>query len=187
MQKYSCFNGQSFSDVCLNTYGSLDEYVKMCNDNGLIPDNVPYSGQIVQWDETIVTDQTIFKKTTGAGITFSTQQSINNNNHFQVIGGENPKVLSVNPAPISVIGTGGQNMYVKTLSTSYTSVSGGESVITILALQGKTVTQIEREIKPLKATEFIFDYIAGTIQLVGIDPLSVSETLFILYNEIVNP
>jgi hypothetical protein len=184
MQVYKAINGQSFSDVCLNTYGTLDEYVKLLNDNNLSPNNAPYSGQSIAWDELIITDQTIYKKTTGAGTIFATLAGINNNNYFQIVGGDNPKKLPINPLPITIGGGGGgSNMYVQPLATSYTSVTGGESIITVLALQNKKVLQIEREIKPLKASEFIFDAIGATIQLVGIDPLSAGETLFILYTE----
>jgi hypothetical protein len=185
MLQYSAINGQSFSDVCLNTYGTLDDYIKMCNDNGISPNNAPYSGQDVTWDETIIADQTIYKKTTGNGIAFATLAGNNNNNYFQIIGGENPTKYAVNPAPIFIGGggSGGSNMYIKPFATSYTSSTGGETTITVLALQNKQILQVEREIKPLKASEFIFDSVAGTIQLAGIDPLSAGETLFILYTE----
>ena len=57
MRQYNCVNGQSLSDVCLNTYGTMNKYVKLLNDNGLSPNDVPNTGQIIMWDETQVLDQ----------------------------------------------------------------------------------------------------------------------------------
>ena len=68
------------------------------------------------------------------------------------------------------------------MSMFYTAI-GGETFITVIALQGMNILQIEREIKPLKNTEFIFDTVTGTIQFVGIDPLNAGENLFILYTQ----
>jgi hypothetical protein len=180
MPTYNCHSGQSFSDVCLNTYGTLDEYVKLLQDNNNTPDTAPFSNEAMLWDNTVITDQTIYKKTTGAGIVFATSFGLNNNNYFQILGTENPTVLAVNPQPINP--PGGTSMYIKSMSMFYTAV-GGETFITVIALQGMNILQIEREIKPLKNTEFIFDTVAGTIQFVGIDPLNAGENLFILYTQ----
>ena len=61
-------------DVCLNTYGSLDSYVKLLNDNGIEPDSFPESNQAVQWDNTLVVNQTIRTVTVKKNITYSTAQ-----------------------------------------------------------------------------------------------------------------
>ena len=50
MNTYFCTLGQSFSDVCLSTYKTLDDYVKLLNDNLLTPNSVPYSAQSITWD-----------------------------------------------------------------------------------------------------------------------------------------
>lgn len=189
MQQYNAINGQSFSDVCLNTYGSLDNYVRMLNDNGLTPDAYPYSGQAISWDPEVIVDQTIYKKTTGAGVKFATLVGINGNNFFQTVGGENPKVLSINPAPISIGGTGEtpNNMYIKPKETQYTSVVGGETSISLTELIGKEIVSVVKELKTLLKTQYIVGPGAGEIQLSGVDPLAPGETLFIYYNEIINP
>lgn len=180
MLVYNCQNGQSFSDVCLNTYGTLDDYVKLLEDNNVTPDSAPYSNEALNWDDSLVVDQTIYQKTTGSGVVYATNFGINNNNYFQVLGTENPTILTVNPAPI--IPAGGTSMYIKPMSLFYTAPSS-ESVITIVDLQGMNILQIEREIKPLKNTEFIFNSTTGVIEFVGIDPLAEGETLFILYTQ----
>ncbi|CAB4126253.1 hypothetical protein UFOVP153_60 [uncultured Caudovirales phage] len=179
---YKCHSGQSFSDVCLNTYGTLDKYVKMLEDNNCTPDTAPYSNEAITWDNNLVADQSVLTKIVNANITFATSFGLNNNNYFQVLGTENPTVMAVNPEPINP--PGGTSMYIKPLSLDYTA-SGGETVITIVELQGMNVQQIEREIKPLKKSEFIFDQLTGTITLVGVDPLGEGEILFILYTQTV--
>ena len=65
MTTYYAVSGQSFSDVCLNTYGTLDNYIKLLEDNNLVPDAAPYSNEAIIWNESIVKDQTTYKITTG--------------------------------------------------------------------------------------------------------------------------
>ena len=72
MKTYNCVNGQSFSDVCLNTYGTLDKYIKMLNDNSIEADNVPFSGQPINWDETVVVNQTTRTQITQNNVIFAT-------------------------------------------------------------------------------------------------------------------
>lgn len=72
MRNYKCVNGQSWSDVCLNTYGSLDYYVKMLNDNSVESDSIPYSGQLIIWDETLTVNQTVRTKVFQNNIIFAT-------------------------------------------------------------------------------------------------------------------
>ena len=161
----------------------------MLNDNGLAPDAYPYSGQVIIWDDSVIVDQSIYKKTTGAGIVFATLVGVNNNNFFQVIGGDNPQKLSVNPAPISAGGTGAtpNNMYIKLLQTHFTSVVGGETSVTLSELIGNDIVSVIKELKTLIPTQYIYTKSTGNIQLVGVDPLAPGETLFIDYNVIINP
>lgn len=72
MKTFYCENGQSWSDVCLNTYGTLDNYVKLLNDNSIESDNIPVSGQSVIWDEKVVSNQTTFTKVSQNNIIFAT-------------------------------------------------------------------------------------------------------------------
>jgi len=70
--QFNCVNGSSFSDVCLNTYGSMDYYVKLLNDNNLEPDDVPFSGQAIMWDNSLVTDEGIQQQTIANNIIYAT-------------------------------------------------------------------------------------------------------------------
>jgi hypothetical protein len=146
----------------MNTYGSLDFYVRLLNENNLSPGDVPNSSLTVIWDESLVTDQTIQQLTTKNKIKFAT-----------LMGFGTPEQIK----PI-------MSTYKDPISTSYTGTNpAGESVITIAELQGNEVVQIEKEIRPLKASEFIFDSTTGVIQLVGGLKLEQDETLFVIYKK----
>ena len=163
MRQFNCVFGSSFSDVCLNTYGSLDYYVKMLNDNGIEPDQQPYSGQPIMWDETLVTDQTVLKSINKNNIIFATLFG------YGVPQQENPITMQ----------------YKDVLHATYTATTPGETDITIVALQDNEVIQVEQETKPLVASEYTFTSSTGKIILLG-EPLALNETLFVIYKKLVN-
>jgi hypothetical protein len=157
MQQFNCVYGSSYSDVCLNTYGSLDYYIRLLNDNGLEPDHIPDSGLAVQWNETLVSNQ----------VTLTTLAS-NNTIYATLLGYGNPR--QVNP----II-----NMYVDPSNATYTATIDGETVISMPALQGATIVSVTKEIKQLVSTQYTFDPNVGTITLVGTSMVA-GETLFVL-------
>jgi len=73
MQQYSCFDGQTFLDVCLNTYGSLDYFIKLLNDNGIAPESIPQSGQIITWDNSLVENQSVLNTIKQKNVIFATK------------------------------------------------------------------------------------------------------------------
>ena len=162
MRQFNCVSGSSFTDVCLNTYASLDNYVKMLNDNGVSPDDIPHSGQQMQWDETIVVDSTVETITTKNNIIFATLN-----------GYISPE--QINPS---------MSTYKDARSISYAATNpAGETLITITALQGCEIVQIEKEIKPLRSDEFTFNQLTGVIDISMSDDgiLMENESLFIIY------
>jgi hypothetical protein len=54
----------------------MDQYVKLLNDNGLTPDSVPYSGQIVMWDDSLVSNQSIQQVQDNSGIKYATLNNV---------------------------------------------------------------------------------------------------------------
>ena len=72
MQKFNCVSGSSWLDVCLNTYGSLDYFVKMVNDNNITPELPPVSNQPVFWDNTLVENQSTSNTIKAKNIIFAT-------------------------------------------------------------------------------------------------------------------
>lgn len=161
MLEYKCTEGQSLTDVCLNTYGSMDFYVKMLNDNNLEPSTIPNSGTTIIWDETLVIDQTTQRLTAKNKIIFATL------NGFGVPEQINPDI----------------NMYKDALQAQYTATTeGGESEITIVELQGNEIIAITQEIQPLKNDAFSFSASTGKITLLKA-PLEKDTTLFVLYKK----
>jgi hypothetical protein len=72
MQNYNCVNGQGWLDVCLNTYGSLDYFIKLINDNNLTPEIPPVSNQSVVWDNSLTVNQSIRNTITSNNVIFAT-------------------------------------------------------------------------------------------------------------------
>jgi hypothetical protein len=69
--------GQNLFDVCMQTYGILDDMINLMNDNSIVwftnlgqPFNV--YGQPFNYDSTRIASSTIWNRTTGSGIVFST-------------------------------------------------------------------------------------------------------------------
>ena len=162
--QYNCIAGQSFSDVVLNTYGSMDYYVKGLNDNGFSPNDIPNTGQRFMWDNTLVKDE-------------STAILINNN--------------SVKYATLTGFGTPEQphlNMgqYYDTRAASYTATVDGETVAAIILTQGAIAVRATLEVKDLLDSEYIFNSTAGTWTLVAPKKMAKGQTLFVLYKVLVN-
>jgi len=170
---YLGIEGQSYSDIVLNTYGSLDFYAKFLDDNNLSPEDAPYSGQVFTWDETLVVNQA------------QTNSLLRNNIKFSTLSGI--PTLNQNLPPNAPPTPPNMAQTIKPIGVSYTATTDGESVVTLTELQGaESIVQIEKELKPLKTSEFVADLTAGTITLVGDKSLAAGETLFIIYNKIIS-
>lgn len=179
---FNAINGQSLADVCMNTYGTMDYFVKLMQDNNITNANqLPYTGQKFKWDETIVKDSLVQISTSNSGVKYATSAE-SNNNTFYIIGGTPTAPQPNSPSGGAALPIG---YYQKTSSTSYIATADGESVITLIALQNKDILQIEREIKPLLSSQFTFNKLTGVLTLN--ESLSAGETLFILYTEIIKP
>ena len=159
--QHKCISGQSFIDVCLNTYGNLDYFVKLLNDNGFAPDDVPNTGQAIMWEPSLISNS-------------SSATLINNNSvkYATLLGYGIPD----QPNPIMATYTKPQPQ------VTYTATSNGETVASFpqLQAQGAVVLGLVKEIKPLPATDFTTNYPAGTISLIG-HTLAKGETLFLDY------
>ena len=180
---YKAVNGQSLLDVCLNTYGSTDYFIKLLKDNNIANANqLPYTGQQFSWDETLVSDNNVQTSTANGDIIYATSSQSNNNTYYVVDGsiGSQP---TPTPSDGSAIPIG---YYEKVSETSYTATTDGESVITLASLIGKTIIEIIKEIKPMFANQWSFNTKTGVITLTS-DSLSAGESLFILYKEIIKP
>jgi hypothetical protein len=182
MTTYYAISGQSLPDVCLNTYGSMDYFFKLLQDNGITdPNGLPSSSMAFVWDNTLVVDAQNERTILTNNIKFATANSGNGNTYSIIYGGAG--------APISNAGAGTttptitSNMYQKTSATNYTATADNESVVTFVPLQGKDILQIERNIEPLLPTEYFWNGTTGVLTLTN--PLQTGETLFILYTEMI--
>jgi hypothetical protein len=70
--------------------------------------------------------------------------------------------------------------YKDVLEYQYTSGADGEASISLPALIGKEIIQIEKEIKPLLSSEYSFNASSGLLTLIG-TTADAGQTLFILY------
>lgn len=72
MRQYKGTYGQTMLDVCLNTYGTLNYFVKLCRDNNVDPEHKVSTGDSFIWDETLAVDQSINRLTNERGVVYQT-------------------------------------------------------------------------------------------------------------------
>jgi len=70
--------------------------------------------------------------------------------------------------------------YKDVLEYQYTAGADGETSISLPALIGKEIIQIEKEIKCLLSSEYSFNASSGLLTLIG-TTADAGQTLFILY------
>lgn len=76
MQQYNCQNGQSWYDVCLNTYGSLDYLGKLVSDNGGELNVQPTTNTVIYWDQSLVKDSSLLSLIKNNGYVYNTGVSL---------------------------------------------------------------------------------------------------------------
>ena len=161
---YKCWEGSSFSDVCLSTYGSMDYYIKLLNDNGLSPNDMPASAQVIYWDNTIVTNAAL-----SASTSLQNQQTV----YSTGIGYFTPTPLSPNimqynePQPaFEYIGS---------------VLDGGETNINVPALQIPGAVLISADVESYQrviGTDIIQTPTGVTLTA----PLEINQRLRLLYS-----
>lgn len=72
MQQFNCQAGQSWIDVCLNTYGSINYLSKLLSDNAQEINVSPKSNQSILWDDSLVVDSSIKAQLTNRNAVLST-------------------------------------------------------------------------------------------------------------------
>jgi len=173
--------GQSIFDICLQTYGSFDYLRKLLDDNGIENiDQVPASGQVFNWDETISTNAN--QISSNSNVILAT--GVLKNSSVLSVVEENEAIGIVFPVynqPSNpVIG----KKYEVTLETQYIA-GGGETSIILTELIGSSIVQLNREIQPQRAGTFTLNINTGQITFTS-DPLAETETIYIIYTKIVS-
>lgn len=183
IKQYSAIDGQSLFDICLNCYGTLDLLLKLIVDSGIENVNhIPISREMYTYDDSLIIDQ----KVTISQFKYATNIGGNGSVYYIIKQAEPPhKIKTGIPVPPKPF-----DMYQKTASTSYTSNTDGTTVITLVdenggSMIGNDITQIEREIKPLLTSEFIWNKNLALLTLINGVTLDNGQTLFILYSKMI--
>jgi hypothetical protein len=159
IQEFRAVDQSTIWDVVNNTYGSVDFIVKLMQDNGFLNVNTyPENGQIFLYDDTLVVNQNI-KRTIVSPVKYATRERTTTNLENMIY-------------------------YEQVWKDEYTAAADGETVIVRPALVGKRIVDIEKEILPLKNSQYLFNATTGTITLIGGTTLDAGQTLFTLYAEI---
>lgn len=185
MTLFNAVAGQSIFDVCVNTYGSLDYLVKLMQDNGVANVDAPViTNQAFLWDETLVSNQNIQQQIQQSNIVMATKPQSIGAKYFTIV--ENGALIQ----PVSDIFTPSNPAtvikYQITKKTDYTASVDGENVITLSALIGYDILQVENETKPLYNTDYVWNKATGVLTLLNGISLAAGQSLFILYQEILN-
>lgn len=182
-QQYSAVDGQSILDICLNTYGNLDQLSRLLQDNGFgSVNNNPYSRQAFSFDNDFIDNQVI------SGARMATLLS-------PVKGPEGSQVLALiaqryATSTAAVQGgsqiTTSNNMYMDTKPDSYTAGTDGETAISLTSWIGWDILYVEKEIQPVKKTGYTWNKSSGLFTLLSTS-MAQNETIFFLFQKLVTP
>lgn len=185
LQVYNAVEGQSLYDVCLQTYQSLDYLRRLMNDSGVDNINhIPFSGQAFLFDPELVVDQAVQRTQVVTNTKYATAYNKLGNTWFVIIDNgvipapSNPYNPQPNPNSVT---------YTKeeTKGDNYTALADGEVSIGLPAWIGWDILQLEREIKPLKPTEYSWNAISGNLTLDASVALEAGMTIFLLFTRTV--
>ncbi len=164
IEQYKCQWGQTWTDVVMNTYGTMDLYVKFMNDNAVTPNSLPYSNQSVIFDSALLNDETT--------------TALINNNDIVYSTGVNSAIPS-QPQPVSTY------QQTQPQATYTASNPSGEIVLTIAAIAsnpGGTIIGVQKGINPLLPSKYNANMTTGVITLLGGEILAYKETLFVTWS-----
>lgn len=110
IQTYYSLNNQTIYDVCLMTYGTIDNLFKLIQDNNFgSVNNYPFQGQPFAWDDTLVFNQQVFLSNKSIGLNYATRSSSQGNITYKIqenglpIGGS--QIITPIPAPRNATAT----------------------------------------------------------------------------------
>jgi hypothetical protein len=192
LKNYNAVNGQSIFDVCLNTYGTLDQLVKQLVDSGAGQgvNDVPVSGQVYVYYDDLVVAQSVNQAYLLTNIRYATAKGDNGQTYYiinqtpavpvQVSGNPGPPVTPPNP----------ETMLTQVNGTSFTSGADGTKVMTLMdkdgnSMIGNDLIQIEKEIRPIVNSNWVWNKFTATLTLINGEELDNGQTLFYLYSKIV--
>ena len=191
MQYYPSISGQSIYDVCLQTYGSFDYLFKLMTDNGILGLNAAIlGGTVFAWDDTIIQNKNLNASYLKSKKIFATDYGTNGSVLFVNIGSSNvatPASIVQPVTPASSTANAGKTLV--TLATQFTSSADGTTNITpmdagnVANLAGCDLIQIEKEIRPLATTSYVWNKVLGVLTLINGTQLDAGETIFLIYQK----
>jgi hypothetical protein len=189
LKNYSAISGQSIYDVCLKIGYSLDNLLKLLEDSygdefGV--NDIPASGQQYIYDDALVVNQPITQAYNLSGTNYATYYGTNGSAMY-LIRQNNPMII---PGPRPIINTPPNSDDMQTLVESASFVSGadGTTVITPAdknggSLIGYAIIFVERETRPIKRANWVWNAISGILTLTSGETLDNGQELFYIYTK----
>lgn len=175
IQTYYALNNQTLYDVCLVTYGSLDQLFKLMQDNGLGSiNNYPAQGQAFVWDDTLVFNEQVMISNQAAGVQYATRASDVGNLLYNIQGNGLPVSGSPIVSPVAPGSGTGSALYdyylVYNTDVRWSSNAEGQPVFTDAYLQGKSgyavyAQQLAQFFNVNQDTDLHYDSITGSFTL----------------------
>lgn len=160
IQQFTSSAQSTIWDVVLNTYGSVDQVVKLMQDNGFLNVNTyPKNGTVFNFDDTLVENQNNLQSNLATS-KFATRDRTNTNDANMV-------------------------KYEADYQTEYVSNQNGTTVVTVPDLVGMRVVALILEIKPVVSANWSWNPSAGILTLLNGVTIDDEQTLFILYADLI--
>lgn len=186
LQKYNSVWGQSTFDVCLNTYGSLDPLYKMLQDSGVdnVNDEVK-SNQEFLYDDSLVSEKDVSQSFLLNNTRYATSTGQKGSVYYTIKQPKPPVYIppGITPGPPTP-----STMYQQVSATYYTSGADGVTEIYPtdkdgLSMVGTDIIQIEKEIAPIKNTDWVWNKALGKLTLINGVSVDTGQTLHIIYGK----
>lgn len=191
LKNYNAINGQSIFDVCLNTYGTLDLLIKQLVDSGAGQgvNDVPISGQVYIYDDSLVVDQAVNQAFLLTGIRYATHIGTNGQTYY-LINQNTPTVAPPGTQPPIVPPLNPDDMITQVNGAQFVSGADGTTVITLMdkdgnSMIGNDLIQIEKEIRPVVNANWVWNKSTGILTLINSEVVDAGQTLFYLYSKVV--
>jgi len=143
IQTYYALNNQTIYDVCLMTYGTLDQLFKLIQDNDFgSVNNYPLQGQAFAWEDTLVFNEQVFISNTAVATNYATRSAMVGNIYYDIEGNGQPSGGSQVVSPVAPGAGTGSALYdyylVFNNDVRFSTNGDGQVVFTDPYLQGKS-------------------------------------------------
>lgn len=172
IRTYNALANQNIYDICLMTYGTYDQLMKLISDNNFGSlNNYPYAGQSFLWDDTLVFNQQVNISNSLANLNYATRSSTLGNIEFNIQNNGLPVVGNpiISPAPIPTpSGDAKYDYYI--VFNSDGRWSNSTLTFTDNYLKGKSgyavyAQQLSQFFSVNEGVDIHYDSVAGTFQV----------------------